>query len=66
MPLYRAKHLAEVSLYASLLKPQIIGLRGREDLIAPVDNLLLLLNPSGNIGQPPPVFVNLVRRKSVR
>ena len=52
--------------YASLLKPQIIGLRGRQYLVALVDVLLLLLGPSGDLGQEPPVFVNFARRKAVR
>ena len=65
LPLNRARHLAEVRLYASLLYSQIIGLRGRKYLIAPMYILLLLLGPSGDLGKQPPVFVNFVRRKAV-
>ena len=65
LPLNRARHLAEVRIYASLLYSQIVGLRGRQYLIAPVDVLMLLLRPSGDLGQQPPVFVNFVRHKAV-
>ena len=66
LPLYRARHLADVRLYAPSLKPEIVGLRGRQYLIAPVDILLLLLGPSGDLGQQPLVFVNSMSEQMMR